>query len=182
MTTELQSSSDDSAFRIPHSELTRRCSRQHGVSLIEILIGLVIVVVASIGTLSYFSYALGGVGKTGNRRAALERVRQRLEQVAEAPLSTLPPRDGQLYWCNDVNTNGNPCTSWVAFATPVAQQVPVDDLPSQRMETSVQMVNDSSANTDGLDTLVLGVKVWFTASTATDNNLNRVYLRTLRSP
>ena len=156
--------------------------RFEGASLIEVLIGLVIVVIASIATLTYFSSALGAVNKTGNRRAALEQVRQRLEQVAEAPLSTLPPRDGQLYWCDDTDTSGNSCTSWIASGTPVSQTVPVDNLPSQQMQTSVQMINDPAAGTGTLDVLELGVKVWFTSNTGTDDDFNRVYVKTLRTP
>ena len=52
-----------------------------GVSLVEILIGILIVVIASIGTLSYFSSVLGNVGRQSNRRAAIERARERLEQL-----------------------------------------------------------------------------------------------------
>ena len=154
---------------------------QKGVSLIEILMGIVLLSLISICALSYFAYAVGGIGKQGNRRAALERARQRLEQLMAASLGSLPtldPSDGQRYWCN----GGDPCTSWTPSAAAVAQTISVDDLPTQRMETSVQWVDDPSAGTGNNDTLALSVKVWFTSDVTMDNNFNRVYVRTLRTP
>ena len=64
---------------------------KRGVTLIEVLLSIVIVAIASIATLTYFAYAKGGVGKTGNRRAALERARQRLEQMLAANISGITP-------------------------------------------------------------------------------------------
>ena len=152
---------------------------QKGVSLIEILMGIVLLTLISICTLSYFAYAVGGIGKQGNRRAALERARQRLEQLMAASLpGQFPAQDGQRYWCNA----GDPCTSWTPSAAAIAQTISVDDLPTQRMETSVQWVDDPSAGTGGSDTWALSVKVWFTSNVTTDNDYNRVYLRTLRTP
>lgn len=155
-------------------------SARRGVSLVEILIGILIVVVASIGTLTYFAYGLGGIGKTGNRRAALERARQRLEQVLAANLSQLPALDGQSYWCSA----GDPCATWVASAAPIAQTVAVADLSPQRMETTVQMIDDPAAGTGTatLDTLEFGVKVWFIPGSTADDDFHRVHLRTLRTP
>ena len=158
----------------------RRVGRHKGMSLVEVLIGIVIVVVASLATLSYFVHGLRGIGKAGNRRAALERARQRLEQLMAANLGQLPPLDGQLRWCS----SGSPCTSWVTSATPVAQTIAVDDLPSQRMETTVQFIDDPAAGTGtaNRDTLALDVKVWFIRGSTIDNEFNRVYVRTLRTP
>lgn len=152
---------------------------QKGVSLIEILMGIVLLALISICTLSYFAFGLGGIGKQGNRRAALERARERLEQMMSASLpGQFPAQDGQRYWCNA----GNPCTSWATSGTPIAQTVSVDDLPAQRMETSVQWVDDPAAGTVNSDTWELSVKVWFTPNVTTDNDYNRVYIRTLRTP
>ena len=162
-----------------------RCIRtSKGVSLVEVLIGMLIVVLASIGTLTYFSSALGNVNKQGNRRAALERARQRLEQLMETPANQLPPQDGQTYWCQV----GNPCTSWVQSSTPISQTggIQVDDLGGLRMETSAQFVNDTSNDPSGgpptLDTYELGVKVWFIPNSPADDDFHRVYLKTLRTP
>ena len=164
----------------PKVRVTRH---QRGVSLVEVLIGIVIVVLASLGTLMYFSYSLGGIGRQSNRRAALERARQRLEQLIVANSSQLPPQDGQLYWCNDSNTTGAACTSWVPSATPIPQTVgPVNNLTGVPMQTSVQMIDDLSAGTATLDALEFGVKVWFVPGTTADDNFHRVYIRTLRTP
>lgn len=156
-----------------------RRQNQRGVSLVEILVALLIVVVASIAALSYFSYGLGGIGKQGNRRAALERARERLEQVMEADQAQLEPPDGEVHW---VKFNG---AGWDLSPDPPdpPETVPVDELPAQLMETTVQWVDDPAAGTDASarDALALGVKVWFTPD-ATDDDFNRVYVRTLRSP
>ena len=155
--------------------------RQQGGSLIEILLGLIIVAIAAIGTLQYFAYGKGSIAKQGNRRAALERARERLEQLMAATVSGLPPQNGSLYYCS----SGNPCAAWTVVAgTPGTQSVTVDDLANQPMATTVQWVHDSSAGTPAatLDTIVIGVKVWFVPGSAVDNNFNRVYVRTLRTP
>ena len=162
---------------------------RRGVSLIEILIGIIIVSIASIATLTYFAYAKGGIGKTGNRRAALERARQRLEQIMSSPLSQLPPLDGQIYWCNNtipLSGTPEPCSSWVPSGAPVPQTgIKVDDLTGLRMETSIHAIHDPSSGTPitTLDTMELSAKVWFVPGPPfTDDDFNRVHVRTLRTP
>ena len=154
---------------------------KEGVSLIEILLGLLIVTIASIATLNYFASGLGNINKQGNRRAALERARERLEQVLAADVnqSAFQVPNSAQYW---LTCTGSPCT-WTRSAVQVTQAVSVNDLPNQTIETTIQGVHDPSAGTSSstLDTLALGVKVWFTPSAA-DDNLNRVYVRTLRTP
>ncbi len=153
---------------------------ERGVTLVEVLLGTFIMLIACIGSLMYFAYGVGSVGKTGYRRAALERARQRLDQImASNNVSQLQPPDGQSYW---LTCSGNPCT-WTRSATLATETVSVDDLPSQNMETTVQLLDDPSAGTGTaiLDTLAIGVKVWFTRNTGTDNDFNRVYIRTLRT-
>ena len=151
---------------------------REGVSLIEVLVGLLLLSVVCISAFGYFAYGLGAIGKQGNRRAALERARERLEQLMAAQVGELPGLDGQTYWCSA----GSPCTTWTPSENvPIAQTVAVNDLPSQRMETSVRGVDDLSAGTATLDTWNVGVKVWFT-SDLTDDDFHRVYLRMLRSP
>jgi type II secretory pathway pseudopilin PulG len=156
-----------------------QCSRRGG-SLIEILIGLVIVLIAVIGSLNQFAIGMGAVGKAGNRRAALERTRERLEQLLAANISLVQPPDGAQYW---LTCTGTPCT-WTRSAAPVTQAVSVNDLPAQPIETTIQWVHDPASGTPATvrDTLLLGVKVWFTRNTGTDNEMNRVYIRTLRTP
>ncbi len=151
---------------------------QWGVSLVEILVALLVVVVASIATLSYFSYGMGGIGKAGNRRAALERARERLEKVLEAGQAQLEPPDGEVYWATFDGA------AWALSPDPVTETVSVDDLPAQPMETTLQWLDDPAAGTpaSAQDALALGVKVWFTPNTASDDDFNRVYVRTLRSP
>ena len=163
------------ACRVGHSP-------ERGVTLVEVLIGTFIVIIACIGSLTYFAYVVGSVGKTGYRRAALERARERLEELmASSNISQLQPPNGQPYW---LTCSGSPCT-WTRSAPGVraTQLVSVDDLPSQTIETTVQWVDDPypPAGTATLDTVALGVKVWFTRNTATDDDFNRVYVRTLRT-
>ncbi len=149
--------------------------RIKGVSLIEVLIGIVIVTIASIATLQYFAYAKGGIGRQGNRRAALERARQRLEQLLSVSITSLPPRDGQVHWC----ASGDPCVQWTTAAA--AQTIAVNNLPNQRLETTAQWLDEPDAGTAGLDVVDVGVKVWFVPGTV-DDNFHRVYLRSLRAP
>ena len=151
-----------------------------GVSLIEILVGILIVTVASIAALSYFSYGMGGIGRQGNRRAALERARERLEQLMAANVTDLEPSDQQPWW---ITCNGSPCV-WALVPVQATEPVPVDDLPAQQMETTVQWQDDPAAQTDEStrDVLELGVKVWFTSNVGSDDDFNRVHVRALRSP
>ncbi|MBI4167505.1 MAG: type II secretion system protein [Candidatus Aenigmarchaeota archaeon] len=154
-----------------------------GVSLIEVLVGLVIVTVATIGALSFFSRGVGGIGKEGNRRAALEQARARLEQLMAAPITqvepsingTLTPDNQPKYWISCANGS---CTRTASYAS---ETVSVDDLPNQRIESTVQWKDDSTADTTDPDTLELTARVWFT-SNLVDDDSNRVYLKTLRSP
>ena len=149
---------------------------QKGVTLIEVLIAMIIIVIASIGTLRYFSYGMGNVGKTGNRRAALERARERLEQLSALDSAELPPQDGRCYYCVFPT-----CTaiSWIAYtcgATPTPDVVDVEDQIALRRETIAQFVDDPAA-----DIYEFSTKVWFINSTL-DDDFNRVYLKTLRAP
>ena len=158
---------------------------RRGATLIEILIGIIIVSIASIATLTYFSYAKGGVGKTGNRRAALERARQRLEQMTEANTDDIkPPVDGQMY---ELFCTGTPCT-WSLSGAPVTesslvgQATTADDLPSH-IAATVQWRDDPSAGTTTLDdTLEFAVRVWYTPDFSAQDDFNRVYVKTLRTP
>jgi len=152
------------------------------VSLVEILIGLLIVIVASIATLTYFSSALGGVGRQSNRRAALERARQRLEQLMETTPGLITPADNNPRW---VTCAGSPCSWTLATAAPIpAEQVDVEDIGLQPMETTVQCIHDVAAGTpaDTCDVLELGAKVWFIPGSVTDDDFHRVHIRTLRTP
>lgn len=156
---------------------------KRGVSIVEVLIAILIIVTASIATLTWFSYSLGNVGKQGNRRAALERARERLEQLMEANANQItPPTVGTTYWLTC--TGGTPCTWSAPSALQVTQNVSVDDLPAQPLETTVQCTHDPSAGTPSgtCDVLEFGAKVWFTANTGADDDVSRVYLRTLRTP
>ena len=154
-------------------------SCQKGVSLIEVLVGLVLLSVICISSLGFFSYGMGGIGREGNRRAALERARERMEQLLAADATSLPPVSGASVksWCS----NGDPCTSWSTSSQ--TQPVTVNQLSTQPMETTAQPVHDTSAGTPSSfnDAWELGVKVWYTPGTGSDDNFNRVYLKTLRA-
>ena len=162
------------------------CGRK-GVSLVEVLIGLLIVVIASIATLRYFAYGLGSVNKQGNRRAALERARERLEQLMAVSSTTIKPTDTQLYFvkCNAVGVCGP-----LALAADPTDTVLVDDLSGQPIRSTVQCVHDSVAGTPAgtCDVLELSARVWFipgsspTLGGVDDNDFRRVHIRTLRTP
>lgn len=160
-----------------------RVRRKRGASLIEILIGMLIIVVASMGTLTY--YALGNVGRQGNRRAALEQARQRLEQLLEVNVDTIkpaidpsqPPNNQPVRW---VSCSASSCGS--ALASNPNDTVTVDDLPNQPLVSTVQWKDDPAAGTPTPDVLELGVKVWFVPGSTDDDNVHRVHLRTLRIP
>ena len=152
-----------------------------GVSLVEVLIAILIVVIASIATLRYFSYGLGGIGKQGNRRAALERARERLEQLLQTNISAFP-QDTTQRWAKCLPAT-DPC-QWALDTNKATESVSVDG-QSRQMETSVQWVDDvdtpPAGEADVVDTLTMDIKVWFTSNTGADDDFNRVHLRTLRA-
>lgn len=152
-----------------------------GVTLVEVLTAFVIVTVASVATLQYFGLPRGEIGKTGNRRAALERARERLEQLMASPIAQLPPRDGNCYACADATCTAGSWAAYACGAAPPADAINVEDQGALRRETFAQYVDDPSAGTAGLDLYEFGVKVWLT-NTATDDDFYRVHLRTLRTP
>ena len=151
-------------------------NNRRGVSLIEILLGLLIVTIASIATLNYFAQGLGNINKQGNRRAALERARQRLEDLMAVSSILIKPTDINVE--HTVTCGAGTC----AFSNAV-ETVPVNDLPTQRIISTVLCQHDAAAGTPSgtCDILGLTAKVWFTPG-ATDDNFNRVYVRTLRTP
>lgn len=161
---------------------------KRGVSILEVLISMLIIMIASIATLSYFASTRGFIAKTGNRRAAIERARQRLDQLMASTLADLPPKNGNCYYCA-----ATPCVaaSWTAYAcgtTPTSDPVLVGNLAAaMRRETTAQFIDDPSAGTnneDGTparDVFEFTAKVWF-LSGSTDNDSNRVQMRTLRTP
>lgn len=151
--------------------------QRRGVTLVEILVSLLVLLVVVIATLNYFAYGMGGIGKQGHRRAALERARQRLEQIMAANVSQLKPADANVRW---LSCTGSPCT-WTTSTTRVTQAVAVDDLPAQPMETTVQWRDDpASAGTQ--NALELSARVWFTQRVGNDDKGNRVLLKTVRAP
>ncbi len=159
-----------------------------GVSLVEVLVGILLVVVTTLTALNFFAYGRGGVARSGNRRAAMERARERLEvvraatfaQVAPAVNAGLAANAQPTFW---LTCAGTPCV-WTRSAAPVTETVPVDDLPAQPMETTARWVDDvdDPSGTDQPDALELGVRVWYTPNAAADDDFNRVHLRTLRAP
>jgi prepilin-type N-terminal cleavage/methylation domain-containing protein len=161
-------------------------SLKRGLSLIEVLLAIALIAVCSIGTLSYFSVGLGGVNRQGNRRAALERARQRMEQlVAAAPAEIRPPADGQTYGVAACDGSEKVKCSWKVVPSPAVQTVTVNDMAGLRMETSVRYIDDvDTAVPDHADVLVLGVKVWFVPSPSLlvdDADSQRVQLQALRT-
>ena len=159
----------------------RVASRRHqrGVSLIEILIGIVIIVVASIGSLTYFSSALGNVNKQGNRRAALERARERLEQLMAVNVGTIKPDP------IDFNQHTVTCSAGTCALSNTPETIPVNNLSGQQpLLSTVRCIHDAAAGTQAgtCDVLELSAKVWFMPGSTTDNDFNRIHIRTLRTP
>ncbi len=167
------SKSDNNYGRSCPPVLLRRLGR--GVTLIEVLIAIVIIAIASVGMASQFSVGLGSVEKQGDRRGALELARQQMEQLLADPVTVLPPSDGTLYYCNV-----SPCTStsWVAGKPP--RTVPVTHLGAMPCEVTGQWINDTTTGVPARQTVEFGVKVWF-APGSSDDDFHRVYLKTLRS-
>lgn len=149
-----------------------------GVTLIEVLVGLVIIVVASVSALAFFSYGLGSLGREGNERAALERARERIEELIATDAAGLIPADGTARW---LTCTGQPC-SWTLAAAQTAETVNVNDSGALQILTSARWVDDPSLGTANLDLVEFDVRVWFTGNTAEDNDMHRVRMRTLRTP
>ena len=152
--------------------------RNTGASLIEVLIGMLIVTIASVGTLVYFGLGVGKVGQQGNHRAALERARERLEQLTEVAPATIKPSD---FAEHTVSCAGGTCT----VPAPALEKVPVGSLPPQKILSTVRCTHDLAAGTPNgtCDVLELSAKVWFTNDdTWPEEEVHRVYIRTLRTP
>ena len=140
---------------------------------------MIIVVIASVGTLTYFAYGMGNVGKSGNRRAALERARERLEQLMAINAALIKPSDFVVHTVI--------CGATTCSVLNAAETVPVDNLPLQKLVSTVQCVHDVSAGTPNgtCDVLELSAKVWFTSDFNEYNDsrdrFNLVHIRTLRT-
>lgn len=152
-----------------------------GVSLVELLVSLTLLVLATMTALGFFGYALGGIDREGNRRAAYEQARARLEVLTQTSASAVnPPSNGSVRW---LTCTGSPCT-WTLFSTRTTETAAVNDL-SRTMETTVQWANDPTndppTGTPPPDTLEFIVRVWYTTR-ATDDDFNRVHVRMLRTP
>jgi len=147
-----------------------------GVTLVEILIAAVIIILAIVASFSFFSYGKGGIHKQGNRRAAIEVARERIEELMAANLSEVRPPAGLVYWL-EFDCATLPCWDFNAAVTP--ETVLVNDLAAQRMETTAELIDDPSAGTATFDAIEFGVKVWFTQNLL-DDDFNRVHLRTIR--
>lgn len=150
--------------------------RKRGASLVEVLVTMLIIVTACIATLAFFTYGMSQIGTEGDRRAALERARGRLEELLAASSGAIHPPDNQINW---LSCAGAPC-AWTRFTTPVFDTVNLNTLQNQRMETTAQWIDDLPAGTAGLDEVELVVKVWFTPNFGVDDEFNRVHLRALR--
>ena len=146
-----------------------------GFTLVEVLIGMVILVISSIAALSYFHYGLSGIRVEGNRRAATELARSRLDQLFAADFATIKPADNSTWW---LTCSGTPC-SWTLESTSTPESVSVNEVAGRQMLTMAQWIDDpAAAGTQNF--LLLSAKVWFRPDLA-DTDRNRVELRTLRT-
>ena len=163
---------------IPYKATQPFMQNRHGVSLIEILIAIIIVVIASIGTLTYFSSGLGNIGRQSNRRAALERARQRLEQLMVAETSTLTPLSGGGVTRNDSGVCGPPSAN---------DQIVVEDIGPQPIRSTVECKDDPATATNiPCEILELSASVCFmpgcSVAGPTGEEFRWVQLKTLRAP
>ena len=152
------------------------------MTLIEVLIAMLVIVIASIATLTYFGPTRGSIGRTGNRRAALEHARKRMEELLDSAGTVMPAQDGVRYCCAVAACST--AAVWTACpAVAVSDNVQVDVkgvLTNVRRETTAQFV--SSAGTATRDIYVLDVKVWFLPGSSVNDDFSRVLLRTVRAP
>ncbi len=149
--------------------------------------GVLVVSLAAVGALGFFSHGLGGIQKQGYRRAAAERARERLEQLMQANVVDIAgedPADGQQYWLTCSAASGVLCTSWTRRLTRTTDTISLNGVFNGQREIAVQRVHDRTTGTSQttLDAVELSVKVWFTANIGTDDDFNRVQLKTLRAP
>ena len=156
--------------------------RKRGYTLVEVLVGILVVAVAAIGALSFFSYGWSGIARQGYRRAAAERAREQMEELAAADVAAFAinnPSDGALYW---LICNGSPCV-WTQSNVRVVDNVSLGGLFNGQREITAQRVHDRTTETPPatLDAVELSVRVWFTANTGADDDFNRVQLKTLRA-
>ena len=152
-----------------------RCNPR-GLTLVELLIAMVVLTLVSICTLAYFQYGLGGIHEEGNRRAALELARGRIEQLYAATFTSITPPSGTSRW---LTCSGTPCT-WTLSSTAATESVSVNGVAGRPMTTTATWIDDpAAAGTDNL--LLLSAKVWFRSGT-TDDDAHRVELRSLRAP
>ena len=162
--------------------LFKKLFNDRGVSLIEVMIGLTLLSLAVMASFNYLSGGLGNIMKQGNRRAALERARQRVEQLMAADISVVQPANANKQW---LTCAGAPCAWTPSGGQTFETNVSVNTgLANQQMETAVQWIDDPSAGTGAAvpDVLVFEVKVWFTSRFTQDDDNNRVYIRMLRTP
>lgn len=150
-----------------------------GVTLIEILISIVLIVIASVAAFGAFSYGKGHIVRQGNARAAYEQTRGRLDQLMAAKIGDIKPIDGSLYWIAP-SFGTPPWTLTLGSAAPPADNVSVNGV-TRPIRTTVQWIDDPSAGTGTtvLDVLVFSAKVWYEPGN-TDDNFNRAEIRTLR--
>ena len=156
---------------------SRNVLRARGATLIEVLICFVLIAIACIASLSYFGNTRGFIGRTGNRRAALERARERLEQLMQVDPNTIKPSD---FVEHTISCAGGTCT----IPAPALEKVPVGGLPPQKIVSTIQCKHDPAAGTLGstCDALEFSAKVWFTNDqTWPEAEDHRVHIRTLRA-
>jgi prepilin-type N-terminal cleavage/methylation domain-containing protein len=147
-----------------------------GLTLIETLVGMVILVLVSLGAFTFFSNGMGALGKQGNRRAALERARERLDQLMQASFSQVKPADSAVHW---LSCAGSPC-AWTMSSSKPVETLAVNSLAAQPIETTVQWKDDPAAGTASTqDVLEFTVQVWYHGST--NDNFSRVVLKSLRA-
>ena len=149
--------------------------------------GVLVISLAAIGALGFFSHGLGGIQRQGYRRAAVERARERLEQLMQANVVDIAgedPADGQQYWLICSAASGVLCTSWTRGSTRATDTISLNVVFNGQREITVRRVHDRTTGTSPatLDAVELSVRVWFTANTGADDDFNRVQLKTLRAP
>lgn len=146
-------------------------SSRRGTSLVEVMVGCLILAVLALGFATSLQYAKSMSVKQRDRRTALELANSRLEELRGAAYSQVWPSASNynIYYLRQTGT------TWVASAGATNENVVVNNR-TWPMKTTVQYV-DVDAGSASYDALRFNVSVRYDSGVS-----NLVSLETLRAP